>query len=38
MTGRVPRQINPNDKASANVTEITEELLHQLTLMEKEAA
>jgi chromosome partitioning protein len=38
MTGRVPRQINPNDKASANVIEITEELLHQLTLMEKEAA
>jgi chromosome partitioning protein len=38
MTGKVPRQISPSDKAALNVTEITEELLKSLELMQEEAA
>jgi chromosome partitioning protein len=38
MTGKVPRQSNPKDKGSSNVAEITDELLRQLELMEREAA
>jgi chromosome partitioning protein len=38
MTGTVPRQVNPKDKAAVNVAQITDELLEQLELMAKEAA
>jgi hypothetical protein len=38
MTGKVPRQISPSDKAALNVTEITGELLKSLELMQEEAA
>jgi len=38
MTGKVPRQISPSDKAALNVTEITGELPKSLELMQEEAA
>ncbi len=38
MTGKVPRQANPKDKAAENVAQITDELLEQLELMAREAA
>jgi chromosome partitioning protein len=38
MTGKVPRQVNPKDKAAENVSQITEELLEHLEMMAKEAA
>jgi chromosome partitioning protein len=38
MTGKVPRQISSSDKAALNVTQITEELLKSLELMQEEAA
>jgi chromosome partitioning protein len=37
MTGKVPWQVNPKDKAAENVAQIAEELLQQLQLMEEAA-
>jgi chromosome partitioning protein len=37
MTGKVPRQGSTKDKAAENVTEITEELLRQLELIQEAA-
>jgi hypothetical protein len=37
MTGKVPRQGGIKDKAAENVTEITEEVLRQLELMQEAA-
>jgi chromosome partitioning protein len=37
MTGKVPRQTGIKDKAAENVTEITEEVLRQLEMMQEDA-
>jgi chromosome partitioning protein len=37
MTGKVPRQSNAKDKAAENVTEIAEEVLRQLEMMQEPA-